>query len=68
MPYVVRDGVDGFLIEAGDVQALAEKLAVLVNDSALRVQMGKAAWNDAFERFSGRIVLQELESMYLQLK
>ena len=68
VPYVVRDGVDGFLIEAGDVQALAEKLAVLVNDSALRVQMGKAAWNDAFERFSGRIVLQELESMYLQLK
>lgn len=68
VPYVVRDGEDGFLVEAGDLPALQKALERLVNDSALRIRMGQTAWKDCTERFSGRIVLQGLESVYAQLK
>jgi glycosyltransferase involved in cell wall biosynthesis len=37
---VVRDGVDGFLVPAQDVDAIGEKLALLHADPALRRQMG----------------------------
>ena len=68
VPYVVRDGEDGILFEAGDLPALQAALERLVNDRDLRVAMGKTAWKDASERFSGRIVLQGLESVYSQLQ
>ena len=68
VPYVVRDGVDGFLIHAGDIDALAQKLKALVDDRALRVQMGLAAWSGCKERFSGENILNLLERCYSELK
>ncbi len=40
---VVLDGVTGFLVEPGDPAQLAEKIHVLLRDSVLRNQMGRAA-------------------------
>lgn len=67
VPYVVQKDRDGFLVEAGDKLALQNALERLVNNRDLRIKMGKNAWNDVSERFSGRIVLQELESLYKRL-
>ncbi|HVB34247.1 MAG TPA: glycosyltransferase family 4 protein [Patescibacteria group bacterium] len=39
---VVREGEDGFLVEYGDVPALAERLARLLADDWLRRRMGEA--------------------------
>jgi Glycosyltransferase len=64
VPYVVRDGVDGFLIDAGDIDALARKLECLVEDNSLRVQMGLDAWKDAVANFRGDVVLDKLENAY----
>src|SRR4029079_18152565 len=36
VPDVVRDGVDGFLVEPGDTEAAAERLASLATDPGLR--------------------------------
>src|SRR5207245_9919215 len=38
VPDVVRDGEDGFLVEAGDVDGLAERLAAVAADPGLREQ------------------------------
>ncbi|MBP5689549.1 MAG: glycosyltransferase family 4 protein [Bacteroidales bacterium] len=38
----VTDGVTGFVCKAGDVKSLAEAVGRLVEDSALRLSMGKA--------------------------
>ena len=64
VPYVVRDGEDGILFEAGDLPALQTALERLVNDRTLRADMGKAAWKDASERFAGKVVLDKLERCY----
>jgi glycosyltransferase involved in cell wall biosynthesis len=41
MPEVVMEGYNGFLVEPGDVEALADKLAVLANDPHLCEVMGQ---------------------------
>lgn len=41
IPEVVKDGYNGFLIQPGDIKALADKLALLSNDGALRNAMGQ---------------------------
>jgi glycosyltransferase involved in cell wall biosynthesis len=41
IPEIVRDGYNGFLVQPGDIDALAEKLAVLARDPALCQLMGK---------------------------
>lgn len=43
IPEAVRDGETGFLIEPGDVDALADRLQRLVQDEDLRLGMGAAA-------------------------
>lgn len=40
---VARDGVEGFLSDVEDVDGLAECVARLVGDGALRIRMGRAA-------------------------
>ncbi|MCO5101418.1 MAG: glycosyltransferase [Burkholderiaceae bacterium] len=52
MPEVVDDGVTGLLVEPGDVLALADALRRLVDDPALREQMGAAARARVLGRFS----------------
>ncbi len=42
LPEVVQDGVTGFLVPPRDVEALAEKLQLLIKDAGLRQRMGKA--------------------------
>lgn len=40
IPDVVLDGVTGFLVPQHDVEALTEKLEILINDKNLRIKMG----------------------------
>lgn len=40
---VLADGVTGFLVEAGDVPALTDRLTRLIDDAGLRKRMGVAA-------------------------
>lgn len=40
---IVTDGRDGFVVRAGDPEAIAEKLLALKNDETLRERMGRSA-------------------------
>jgi glycosyltransferase involved in cell wall biosynthesis len=42
IPELVRDGVDGILVEAGDEDALAKSIIRLLGDPSLRKRMGEA--------------------------
>jgi glycosyltransferase involved in cell wall biosynthesis len=55
-PDVIRDGVDGFLVEVGDADALSERLAQLANDPERRARMGA----DGRERVLGRYAVERL--------
>ncbi len=42
IPELVQDTISGFLVEEGDVRALAHRLAQLASDASLRTRMGAA--------------------------
>lgn len=42
IPEAIEDGTNGFLVEAGDIDALATRVAALIAAPALRARMGEA--------------------------
>jgi colanic acid/amylovoran biosynthesis glycosyltransferase len=43
MAEVVRDGIDGFVVPVRDIEALTDRIGLLLADAALRAEMGNAA-------------------------
>ena len=61
IPEVVEDGLTGFLVSPRDHEAMAAAIVRLLNDPALRRQMGEAGLLSVHERFSvERMVLDTL--------
>jgi glycosyltransferase involved in cell wall biosynthesis len=67
VPDVVRDGVDGFLVEPGDVDAMADRLARLASDPKLRHRMGEAGRASVHERYSVERLLDDVDRLYRTL-
>lgn len=63
----VIDGYNGFLIQPKDVDALTEKLDVLLSDKELRVKMGKNARKYAEDYFSIELVKERHLTIYNEL-
>lgn len=61
------DGYNGFLIQPKDVDALTEKLDVLLSDKELRVKMGKNARKYAEDYFSIEVVKERHLAIYDEL-
>ncbi len=40
---VVRDGIDGFVVSAGDIQGLSSRLRYLMEHPERRLEMGRSA-------------------------
>jgi glycosyltransferase involved in cell wall biosynthesis len=60
-------GQTGFLIPAGDVAALAERLAQLAGDAALREQLGRRGREFVREHFAVRTMVERTYALYREL-
>lgn len=60
---VIEDGVDGFLVKEGNIEELAQKLLVLMQDANLRSQMGSAAYAHS-ERYSEERVMKQWTELF----
>jgi glycosyltransferase involved in cell wall biosynthesis len=67
VPDVVRDGVDGFLVEPGNADAAAERLAELAVDPALRERLGKSGSAYVRERYSVERLVDDVDRLYRSL-
>ena len=67
VPWLVEDGVTGYLAEAGDVPGLARRLVELLSDRRLRQRMGRAARQAAEERFAADRVAAQTVRAYREL-
>ena len=63
----VIDGYNGFLIPTKNVDALVEKLDLLINDASLRQEMGRNSRKYAEENFSIDIVIERHLNIYKEL-
>ncbi len=66
IPDAVAEGASGFLVPAGDVDALADRLARLAADPALRARLG-AGGLARVEEFSVQTMVRRTEELYERL-
>ena len=67
VPDVVREGEDGFLVDPGDVDALAERLAQLAADPDLRERLGAAGRARVIPRYSVERLVDDIDRLYRSL-
>ncbi|MCL4263428.1 MAG: glycosyltransferase [Anaerolineae bacterium] len=67
VPELVQDGLTGLLVPPDDASALADALAVLLNDLSLRQQYGRAGQQRLLTHFALPDKVAELEHTYGQL-
>jgi glycosyltransferase involved in cell wall biosynthesis len=61
---IITHGVDGFLVPAGEPQKLADAIARLAEDGALREQIGAAARKTYEARYAKALMIDRLEAYY----
>jgi glycosyltransferase involved in cell wall biosynthesis len=67
VPDVVRDGEDGFLVEAGATDDLADRLGRLAGDPALRARMGKKGRERVLPRYAVKRLVDDVDELYRSL-
>ena len=67
VPDVVTDGEDGFLVEAGATDDLAERLGRLARDPELRARMGKKGRERVLPRYAVDRLVDDVDELYRSL-
>ena len=66
-PHMIDDGVEGYLVEPGDVDRMATALHRLIADPGLRSRMGAAARDKVSRSFSADRMTRSYEAIYEDL-
>jgi glycosyltransferase involved in cell wall biosynthesis len=64
---VVQEGEDGFLVEPGATDELADRLAQLAGDPALRERMGEAGRQRVLPRYAVERLVDDVDRLYRSL-
>ena len=64
VPDMITDGVDGFLVEEKNVEQIAEKLSVLLEDEVLCKEIGENARKKVVEKFSWDMIAEQILDVY----
>ena len=64
---VIRDGYNGLLVDAGDVNKFAEATLKLINDPQERVRLGRNAREQAVNQYSWEHYTRKLEEVYFSV-
>ena len=64
---VVSEGESGFLVPAGDIEAIADRLARLARDPELRERFGETGSASVRERYSVPRLVQDIDALYRRL-
>ena len=67
VPDVVRDGEDGFLVEAGETGDLADRLEQLARDPELRERMGRRGRERVLPRYAVERLVEDVDELYRSL-
>src|SRR5437588_1022072 len=66
-PDVIRDGIDGFLVDPADNGELAARLAELAHDAPRRAAMGAAGRVRVLERYAVGRLIDDIDRLYREL-
>ncbi len=66
LPEIVADGETGFVVPAGDAEALADAMVSLAADLPRAASMGEAGRRRALESFTQERSTEHIEEIYLR--
>jgi glycosyltransferase involved in cell wall biosynthesis len=64
MPYMIKDGETGFIIEPNDAEMLAKRIAHLVNNSEIYKKMSSAAKQSATDLYHPDVIAKKTYELY----
>jgi N-acetyl-alpha-D-glucosaminyl L-malate synthase BshA len=64
VPEVIRDGVEGFLVEARDVQTMAARAVEILSNPERQAEMSRAARKRALRQFCSNNIIPLYEDLY----
>ncbi len=64
---VVRDGVDGFLVDVGDADAMSSRLAEIAGDPELAARLGASGRARVIERYAVTRLVDDVDRLYRAL-
>jgi len=67
VPDVVTEGEDGFLLEVGDIDGIADALARLARDPELRRRMGESGRERVLPRYRVERLVDDVDKLYREL-
>ena len=67
VPDVVDDGESGFLVEVGDIEALAGRLEQLARDPELRARLGRTGRKRVVPRYRVERLVDDIDELYREL-
>jgi len=67
MPYMIENGVSGFIVKEKSAVELAEKLELLVNEPELRIKTGKEAYSRLIKYFTLQQTIDKTEKLYYKI-
>ncbi len=66
IPELIRNGIDGMLVAASDIDGLTEALARLMDDPALRERLGKSGRERVLEHYDLRRNVEKLAAIFVE--
>lgn len=66
IPEIIEDGINGYLVEPGDIDTLAKRVDALISDPSLRARFGEAGRAQVEKNFTAQPV-REFEKLLLSL-
>ncbi|MBM3703350.1 MAG: glycosyltransferase family 4 protein, partial [Actinobacteria bacterium] len=67
VPSMIRDGETGFLVDIGDIEGLAQRMSLLLEDETLRKEMGRKAREEARRRFHPNVIAEKTREVYQRI-
>ncbi len=64
-PEIVQDGIEGYLVDPADAEAMATRVISLLADPALAVQMGLQGHKKVVAHYDPRIAARRFERLYM---
>lgn len=68
VPEIVKDNVNGYLLEENTVECIVEKVEKLINNNTLIESMSQNAFDTVYKNFTSRIEVNKFISLYQSLK
>jgi len=67
LPELIEDGISGLLVPAGDAEALANAVQILLRDKEFSSRLGEASKQKSTSQFSIGCYVKHMEDLYLDV-